>query len=157
MVTMAQRIEALRTERNLSRPALASALGFPKMAPEKFETGRQTPSLDQQKKLAAFFNVSLAYLRGEVDERGEGELSWLEKAYTEPTPAPAPAPKKPAAPVVMARSDSGSGDGAVFSALMNSKSFQTMVRSAVLDVLHSPDGQELLRQAVRKELQSGHK
>ena len=44
MVTMAQRIEALRTERNLSRPALASALGLPRMAVEKFETGRQTPS-----------------------------------------------------------------------------------------------------------------
>ena len=40
---------------------------------------------------------------------------------------------------------------------MNSKSFQTMVRSAVLDVLRSPDGQELLRQAIRKELQGGRK
>ena len=51
MVTMAQRIEALRAERNLSRPALSAALGFPKNAAEKFETGRQTPSQDQQKKL----------------------------------------------------------------------------------------------------------
>ena len=46
----------------------------------------------------------------------------------------------------------GSQDGAVFSALLNSKSFQGVVRSAVLDVLRSPEGQELLRQAVRKEL-----
>ena len=29
METMAQRIEALRTERNISRPALAAALGLP--------------------------------------------------------------------------------------------------------------------------------
>ena len=36
MVTMAQRIEALRDEAGLSRPALASALGFPKNAIEKF-------------------------------------------------------------------------------------------------------------------------
>ena len=157
MVTMAQRIEALRTERNLSRPALASALGFPRMAPEKFETGRQTPSLDQQKKLAAFFNVSLPYLRGEVDERGAGELSWLEKAYTEPDPAPVPAPKKPAAPVVVAQSAGGSGDGAVFSALVNSKSFQTMIRSVVLDVLRSPEGQDILRQAIRKEMPNNRK
>ena len=73
MVTMAQRIEALRTERNLSRPALSAALGFPKSAAEKFETGRQTPSQDQQKKLAEFFGVTLAYLRGEVDAREEGQ------------------------------------------------------------------------------------
>ena len=44
MVTIAQRIETLRTERNMNRPALAAALGFPKTAIEKFETGRQTPS-----------------------------------------------------------------------------------------------------------------
>ena len=40
MITMAQRIEALRTEKGLSRPALATALHFPRMAIEKFETGR---------------------------------------------------------------------------------------------------------------------
>ena len=66
MVTMAQRIEALRTEQNLSRPALAQALGLPRTAIEKFETGRQTPSKDQQEKLAAFFGVSVFYLRAEI-------------------------------------------------------------------------------------------
>ena len=40
MITMAQRIEELRTEKGLSRPALSAALGFPKTAAEKFETGR---------------------------------------------------------------------------------------------------------------------
>ena len=29
MITMAQRIEELRTEKGLSRPALSAALGFP--------------------------------------------------------------------------------------------------------------------------------
>ena len=53
MVTLAQRLEALRVERGISRPALSAALGFPKTAVEKFETGRQTPSQDQQKKLAS--------------------------------------------------------------------------------------------------------
>ena len=48
MVTMAQRIEALRTEKGLSRPALAAALGLPRLSIEKFETGRQTPSQEQQ-------------------------------------------------------------------------------------------------------------
>ncbi len=151
MVTMAQRIETLRTERNLSRPALSAALGFPKSAAEKFETGRQTPSQDQQKKLAEFFGVTLAYLRGEVDVREEGQGTWLERAYAEEEPAPALAPKRPEAPVVV-QSSGGSQDSAVFSALLNSKSFQGVVRTAVLDVLRSPEGQALLRQAVRKEL-----
>ena len=151
MVTMAQRIEALRTERNLSRPALSAALGFPKNAAEKFETGRQTPSQDQQKKLAEFFGVTLAYLRGEVDVREEGQGTWLERAYAEEAPAPPPAPKRPADPVVV-QSSGGGQDSAVFNALLNSKSFQSVVRAAVLDVLRSPEGQALLRQAVRKEL-----
>ena len=51
MVTLAQRIEELRTARGLSRPALAAALGFPRTAIEKFETGRQTPTQEQQAKL----------------------------------------------------------------------------------------------------------
>ena len=34
MVTMAQRIEQLRTEKGLSRPALSTALGLPKNAAE---------------------------------------------------------------------------------------------------------------------------
>ena len=64
MVTIAQRIELLRTQRGLSRPTLSAALGLPRMAIEKFETGRQTPTQDQQKKIAAYFGVSLEYLRG---------------------------------------------------------------------------------------------
>ena len=43
MVTMAQRIEALRTEAGLARVPASLELGFPKNAFEKFETGRQTP------------------------------------------------------------------------------------------------------------------
>lgn len=101
MVTMAQRIEALRTERNLSRPALSAALGFPKNAAEKFETGRQTPSQSQQEQLASYFGVTLAYLRGEVDVREEGQGTWLERAYAEEEPAPAPAVRKAAGPTVV--------------------------------------------------------
>jgi hypothetical protein len=38
-------------------------------------------------------------------------------------------------------------------AFLKSKSFQAMVRSTVLEVLRSPEGQELLSKAVRKELE----
>ena len=81
MVTMAQRIEALRTEQNLSRPALAQALGLPRTAIEKFETGRQTPTKDQQNKIANYFSVSLAYLQGESDDP-TSMASWMTTALS---------------------------------------------------------------------------
>ena len=63
MITMAQRLEELRTQRGLSRPALAAALGLPRMSVEKFETGRQTPSQEQQAKMASYFGaVSYTHL-----------------------------------------------------------------------------------------------
>lgn len=58
MITLAQRIQQLRAERGVSAPAISAALGLPRTAVEKFETGRQTPTQDQQKKLAAYFGVS---------------------------------------------------------------------------------------------------
>ncbi len=148
MVTMAQRIEALRTQRGLSRPALSAALGFPRTAIEKFETGRQTPTQDQQSKLAQYFGVSLFYLRGESDDPTNME-SWLSGAVPDDEPV-RPAPK-PLSPKVV-QSSGGKEEGAVFSALLKSKSFQDMIRSTVLEVLRSPEGQELLAKAVRKEL-----
>ena len=152
MITIAQRIEALRVEKGLSRPALAAALGLPRMSVEKFETGRQTPSQDQQAKLSQYFGVSLAYLRGESDDPS-GTDTWLSGNVADEPAVPRPVPKaapRPAAQVV--QSSGGDGDGAVFSALLKSKSFQDMVRSTVLEVLRSPEGQQLLAKAIRKEL-----
>ena len=151
MITMSQRIEALRTERGLSRPALSAALGFPKTAVEKFETGRQTPTQDQQDKLASYFGVSLFYLRGESDDPTRME-SWLNTGYVEEEPAPRPVPR-PAAPKIVAQSSAaGQNDSNMFSAFMKSKSFQDLLRATVLDVLRSPEGQELIAKAVRKEV-----
>ena len=151
MITMAQRIEALRTERGLSRPALSAALGFPKTAVEKFETGRQTPTQDQQDKLASYFGVSLFYLRGESDDPTRME-SWLNTGYVEEEPAPRPVPR-PAAPKIVAQSSAaGQNDSNMFSAFMKSESFQDLLRATVLDVLRSPEGQELIAKAVRKEV-----
>ena len=85
MVTMAQRLGALRTGRGLSCPALSAALGFPRTAIEKFESGRQTPTQDQQRKLADYFGVTLPYLRGESDDPAEGD-SWLAGGVPEEEP-----------------------------------------------------------------------
>lgn len=148
MVTMAQRLEALRMERGISRPALSAALGFPKTAMEKFETGRQTPTQDQQRKLADYFGVTLPYLRGESDDPAEGD-SWLSGNVPaeEPvrTPAAPPVSKKPRPAAVQE-------DGAVFGALLKSPSFQALMREASLEALRSPEGQELLAKALRREL-----
>ena len=151
MVTMAQRIEALRTEKGLSRPALSAALGLPKSAAEKFEPGRQTPTQEQQKKLASFFGVSLFYLRGESDDRTQMD-TWLNGSFADEPPQPVRSrPAAPERPVVTASSGS-QGEGAVFSALLKSPAFQNMVRDAVVQALRSPEGQALIAQAVRKEL-----
>ena len=148
MVTIAQRLEALRTQRGLSRPALSAALGLPRMTVEKFETGRQTPNQEQQEKIARYFGVSLFYLRGESDDPTD-MVSWLNGDVPDEPAAP---PPRPAVKAVVAQSSGRNEDGAVFSALLKSKSCQSMVRDTVLDVLRSPEGQELIAKAIRKEL-----
>ena len=150
MVTMAQRIEALRTEAGLSRPAASQALGFPKNAFEKFETGRQTPAKEQQEKMADYFGVSLFYLRGESNDRTRQE-DWISGALPAeeedaPVYRPAPAPKKvrtePAAPQ----------SATMLDALFAGKAAREQFKAMVLEVLRSPEGQEVVAQAVWKEL-----
>ena len=150
MVTMAQRIEELRTERGISRPALAAALGFPKNAPEKFETGRATPTKEQQERMADFFGVSLFYLKGESNDRTRQD-SWLQGNYSDSDGGHvpmAPAPKKEK----VSPAPSSAPQGNLFDAFLQSKQFQDMVHSAILDILRSPEGEELISKVVRKEV-----
>ena len=148
MVTLGQRMEALRSERGMSRPALSAALGLPKGAAEKFETGRQTPTKEQQEKIAAFFGVSVFYLRGESSDRTRQE-DWMDAAaFTDeepvfvPKPTPRPAKPKAAEPA----------QGGMLDAMLASKGVQELLRGVVLDVLKSQEGQAVIAQAVRKEL-----
>jgi len=146
MVNLAKRIEELRNQKGLSRPGLSAQLGFPKQAIEKFETGRLTPTKQQQEKLAEFFGVSLFYLRGESNDPTRME-NWLDLPRDEVDevpvrPAAKPAPSRPAA-------EEG---GNVMGAFLNSKVFQDMLKNAVLDTLRSPEGQEILSRVVRREL-----
>ena len=150
MVTMAQRIEQLRTEKGLSRPALSQALGLPKNAAEKFETGRATPTKDQQEKIARFFEVSLFYLKGESDDRTSQD-SWMSGNFgpedDEPMTPIVNTVAKKVKPVVQS-----GGNNGVFEAFRSNKAFQDMIRDTVLDVLRSPEGQEILSRVVRKEM-----
>lgn len=144
MVTISERIESLRTERGMSRPALAAALGFPKVSIEKFETGRQTPTREQQKKMASYFGVSLFYLRGESSDRTKME-NWLDTGiFSEPAPSAAPRPDA-AASVQQA-----SGGGSMLDAFLASKAFHEAIRTALIDVLQSPEGQRIISAAVAK-------
>lgn len=149
MVTMAQRIEQLRTEKGLSRPALSLALGLPKTAAEKFETGRATPTKEQQEKLARYFDVSLFYLKGETDDRTSQE-NWMKGDFgvdDEPAPPIVSAVARKVKPAVQT-----GGNNGVFEAFRNNKAFQDMIRDTVLDVLRSTEGQEILSRVVRKEI-----
>ena len=144
MTTIAQRIEALRNERGLSRPALSAALGLSKGAVEKFETGRQTPTKEQQEKIASYFGVSLFYLRGESSDRTRQE-DWMNTPYPpeEDVPIPAPAPKTK-------RVQSEEASGTMWDALLSSKQVQAVLREVVLDTLKSPEGQALIVKAVQR-------
>ena len=148
MVTIAQRIEALRTEKGISRPALAAAVKLPRMSIEKFETGRQTPSQEQQKMLAAYFGVSVSYLKGESDDPTSME-SWLNGNVPDEPMTPSPAPRRAA---VSAAPATVKEDGAVFGALLKSPAFQAMIKDAAAEYLRSPEGQALIAKAVRREL-----
>ncbi len=151
MVTLAQRLEQLRTERGLTRPALSAALGLPKNAIEKFETGRQTPTKEQQTRLAAFFEVSLFYLQGETDDPTRQD-SWMSAALNEegpPVSRPKPTPR-PAATYSSAPAQPQAGS--MVQSFLTNKAFQDTVRAMVLETLRTPEGQELLSQIVRKEL-----
>ena len=149
MVTIAQRIEALRTEKGLSRPALAAAVKLPRMSIEKFETGRATPTAEQQKKMADFFGVSLFYLKGESNDKTRQE-TWMDGGFQDEE-EPAPPPRRAARPVPQS-GPAGQDQGTVFDAFLHSKAFQDMIRAAVQEALRSPEGQDILTQAVRKEL-----
>ncbi len=145
MVTLAQRIESLRTEIGVSRTELSAALGFPKAAFEKFETGRQTPSKEQQDKIAAYFGVSLFYLRGESNDRTRLE-DWIDAAGDEQehVPMPAPAPRRPKADTA--------AQGTLLDTVLASKQTQELLRTIVLDTLKSSEGQEIIAKIVRREL-----
>ncbi len=145
MVTVSQRIQALRDEAGLTRAELAAALGLPKGAVEKFETGRQTPTKEQLAKLAGYFGVSLFYLRGESNDRTRQE-DWMDRDFDGEESAPA---KPPKAKVYEPPREEGP---TVWDTLLAGKQTRELLRAIVLETMKSPEGQELMAKAVAKEL-----
>ena len=153
MVTLAQRIEELRTKQGLTRPALSAALGLPRNAVEKFETGRQTPTKEQQKKLADHFGVCLAYLQGESDDPTRQD-TWMSQALSGASAHDDDVPVRRAAPQPKPKpsmQNQGS-QGGILAALLSNKAFHDTVKAEILEVLRTKEGQELLAQIVKKEI-----
>ena len=148
MVTLAQRLELMRTEKGLTRPALSVALGMPRNAVEKFETGRQTPTKEQQNKIASYFGVSLAYLRGESDDP-TSMANWMTVALSEAEEEPVPVRRAPAAPKPQPASGQ---NGAILAAMLSNKAFHDTIRAEILEILRSAEGAELLANIVKKEI-----
>jgi transcriptional regulator with XRE-family HTH domain len=72
MATLADRLRSLRAEKRIEQGELAQALGIGKSTIQKYEYGAFIPKLEKQMVLANYFGVSVEYLRGETDDRGDG-------------------------------------------------------------------------------------
>ena len=83
----------------------------------------------------------------------EDWLSGMEPAVELDGPTPTstrPAPKRPAP--VPAAAQTPSGQGNLFDSLLTSKKFQEVLTAAILEVLHSPAGQEVLTLVLQTDL-----
>lgn len=67
-------LKVLRQERGWSQQALADQLGVTSHTVMRWEAGSNSPQLKDVRKLAAFFQVSVSYLIGEAELRGDERL-----------------------------------------------------------------------------------
>lgn len=72
MTAISDRIRSLRVEKRLEQSELAKKLDISISSLQKYESGAITPPVHKQKVIADFFGVSVEYLRGETDDRGDG-------------------------------------------------------------------------------------
>lgn len=68
-----QRLKELRWDSNLSQKQLAKALNIGYSTIQAYEQGSFNPSDQAIRKMAKFFGVSEAYLKGESDDMGRKE------------------------------------------------------------------------------------
>lgn len=65
---MKNRLKELRMEKGLTQENIAKGLGVTQQAISLYEQGRRELKLKTLKKIANFFNVSVPYLQGFVDD-----------------------------------------------------------------------------------------
>lgn len=73
-----KRLKHLRTSRELTQEQLARILGISRSAIGMYEKGDRIPPVKQSKKIAEFFNVSIAYLFGEHENKNISMNDWID-------------------------------------------------------------------------------
>ena len=63
-----ERLKMLRRKRGINQDELAAVIGVKKAAVSMYEKGRSSPNDEMKAQLARYFNVSLDYLLGVIDE-----------------------------------------------------------------------------------------
>ena len=142
MQSMSERIAALRKEKELTREALCAQLGLPKGTIDKIETGRKTPTAEQLASIASGLGASVAYLKGETDDRGGGP-NWMEKTYREPAEPVRTIKARPTPRPAAESIDFGT-------AFFETPAVKEVIRKIVLETLQSPEGQKAIRKALEK-------
>ena len=65
----AERVRALRKERNMTQNDVANAMGVATRQYQRFESGEQKPGFDNLQKLADALQVSVDWLMGRTEKR----------------------------------------------------------------------------------------
>lgn len=69
MATFAERLKALRSEKNMTQTDLAKLLGLSTSAISMYERGVREPNFETLNSIAAFFNVDVEYLLGKRESK----------------------------------------------------------------------------------------
>lgn len=83
MSTFSDRIKKLRAKSGLSQSELASRINISKSALAMYETGKREPNFEIVKRMANFFDVSIDYLLGQINNPLHFETDDLRKEIAE--------------------------------------------------------------------------
>jgi len=83
MEGFAQRLVALRSERNMKQQDLADALNVSRTAVASWETGHRKPDIKHLHQMANLFGVTIDYLAGRSPRRSDSLPEWFEKLSPE--------------------------------------------------------------------------
>ena len=96
--------------------------------------------------------MSVQYLRGESDDP-TSMANWMTTALSGAEPEPDPMPVRRPAPAPKAKTiTDGSGQSGILAALLSNKAFHDTLRAEILEVLRTKEGQDLLADIVKKEI-----
>lgn len=74
-LTELNRIKLLRKEKSLTLDGLSNKIGISRATLNRYENGDSEPKIETWEKIANFFNVSVPYIMGFVDEKEDNNLS----------------------------------------------------------------------------------